>query len=133
MNPILVLTSLFFLSNTVVAFYKDYVIYGILFLILTITSVLTHYTYDPFIRKVDKLAIYAVVLYGAYHMIRHLSMEQWFHAIIIVGLFFSTIIMYHYGQETGTMCFDSNHNIACMYHGVMHIIGSIGHHLIFVL
>jgi hypothetical protein len=130
---VLVWTSFYLLTNSIAAYRRDYIIYGFLFLFLTITSILTHATHNQFIRSVDKMAVYAVAIYGAYHVYSHSSWNQLCMILIIMGTVITTIILYEYGLRHNKYCFDPDLITAQMYHGYMHIIGSIGHHLVMCL
>ena len=135
---ILVLTSLYLFTNFISAFIREHHVYSILFLILTITSVINHtisnlYGTNSSIQQMDRIAVYSVAVYGAYHLYIHMSWDQWFRILIIISTFFCTILLYEYGCREYKYCFDPNPIIAQMYHGYMHMIGSIGHHLIIAL
>ena len=130
---VLVWTSLYLLTNSIAAYHRDYIIYGFLFLTLTITSVLNHATHHPLINSIDKVAVYAVAIYGAYHIYSHSSWNQVLMLLVIISTFLITLVLYEYGFRHNKYCFDPDPIASQMYHGYMHIIGSIGHHLVMCL
>jgi hypothetical protein len=130
---ILVWTSLYLLTNSIVAYHRDYMLYAFLFLFLTITSVVNHATHHPLINSIDKMAVYAVAIYGAYHIYSRSSWNQLLMLLVIISTFLVTLVLYEYGLRHSKYCFDPDPLLSQMYHGYMHIIGSIGHHLVMCL
>ena len=58
-DNILVFSSLLFIANVITAFIRGYYCYSLLFIILTITSVLVHsHKNNIIIKYLDKVAIY---------------------------------------------------------------------------
>ena len=51
-------------------------------------------------------------------------------ALIIILTFLATIYLYSYGYAKQIYCFDKNQEREMMFHSGLHIISSIGHHLI---
>ena len=140
-----VYTSMLFIIVAIIAFRNNYNIYGLLWIQLCITSILYHgkiYTKSnkEFITYYDRLSAYLVVLYGGYllfdkiydHKFEWNLQTQIITAIIIIS-FLLTIILYHYGFQTSSYCFDDNKNIANIYHIIMHLLSIIGHILIILL
>lgn len=130
---VLVWTSLYLLTNSIAAYRRDYIIYGCLFLFLTITSVFNHTTHHQLINSIDKVAVYSVAIYGAYHIYSHSSWNQFCMLLVIISTFLITLVLYEYGFRHNKYCFDPDPIMSQMYHGYMHIIGSIGHHLVMCL
>lgn len=129
-NPC-VLSSLIFLTNAHSAIMTDKCLYSVLFVLLTTSSVINHWNTSPLKQTIDKICVYAVVLYGLYvFMNKKYSIG---YQVIILMLFISTVILYNIGKYTCTMCFDPDDNVKYMYHVLMHILASLGHHLIILL
>ncbi len=59
-------SSLLFITNAINAFYNGHVVYSILFVLLTITSVINHMDTTPIKQMADKACVYMIVLNGAY-------------------------------------------------------------------
>lgn len=130
---ILVWTSLYLITNSISAYYRDYIIYAFLFLLLTITSVINHATHHSLINSIDKMTVYAVAVYGGYHLYSYGSWNQLCMILVIISTFLLTLVMYEYGFRHNKYCFDPDPLVSQMYHGYMHIIGCIGHHLVMCL
>ena len=130
---ILVWTSLYLFTNFIVGFLRKYYVYSLIFFTLTITSIINHSIHHPIINKIDLTVVWSVGLYGAYHLIAHMSLEKWYLVPLILFFFSGTVILYYYGRENDQFCFDPDPILAKMYHGYLHIIGSISHHLIMCL
>jgi hypothetical protein len=130
---ILVLTSLYLFTNFIVGFLKKYYVYALIFFTLTFTSIINHTTHHPSANQIDLTVVWSVGLYGAYHLITHMSLEKWYLVPLILFFFSGTVIFYYYGRENGLFCFDKDPILAKMYHGYLHIVGSIAHHLIMAL
>ena len=69
MVPLLMYSSVIFITNALSAFYKKYYIYGILFICLTMTSLLFHYHNNVYTSIVDKLFVFAIVVWGGGYVI----------------------------------------------------------------
>jgi hypothetical protein len=135
-------SALFFITNSMHAFYNNTRIYAIVFAILTITSLIHHspsltnsYTYT-----IDRIAILFVVCCGGfilYKKSKNIINKKLFFEICIIFLviiaFFATIYLYYYGALQQKYCFNPNKNIANISHSFMHVISSAGHHLIMLL
>jgi len=59
------LSPLIFIINIIFGFYYDYILYGLLFISLIITSILHHTYYTEFTNIIDKISILYVILYGS--------------------------------------------------------------------
>ena len=147
-NSILILSSFVFLSNVFVATYKKDVVYIILFSVLTITSIIVHTMYDSKndrlrhssfeenMNILDKIAIYGIVLYGAYHIYSKYNKYNLFFFLylsLIVFTFLCCIYVYYYGYTQHKYCFDPNKNTSYIYHAIMHVVSSFGHNMIMLL
>ena len=156
MEPIIhvtVYSSLCFITNYLHALTQEYTIYALLFLGLTISSVLYHSFSnennvtdtkpEPIketIKTIDKTLCYLIIFYGAYMLARKLqkvysgtetiTQEKIILLIIIFSTFFATIFLFCSGNK---YCFCENLNDAYCWHAFLHIISSIGHHWIIFL
>lgn len=144
-SHMLIASSLLFITNALAAFYKQYYLYGSLFVVLTTSSVVFHsrvltppphyFTHEFFIllpNIIDKLAILSVVFYGGRMLYTKQSDPESntiVGAIIVFTLLFC-IGVYYYGYICNKYCFDQDPNIGNEYHALLHIIASIGHHMI---
>jgi hypothetical protein len=132
-TSILLLSSLFFITNMITAFFNQYYLYSFLFFILTITSFLVHYNNNIYTNIIDKIAILSIILYGSYVLYNKININKWINYSIIIITFMVCIYLYIYGFIVNDYCFNNEKNIAENYHFIMHIISSIGHHLIIFL
>ena len=127
----LALTSLFLVTNAVHALLKNYIVYGLAFAGLTITSLLYHtgskdYTsvYTRVVFWLDQACIYAIFSIGFYYVLQIPLLYQ-LAAVLSIGL---CIFYYYYGKLTNQFCWDKE--VGALYHGFMHIAGALGHHAI---
>lgn len=125
-----VYSSFIFLTNVVVFFFLGYTFYAFLFLCLWLTSVLHHSNPSTTTYMLDKLSIGGVVLYGGYLFLTKWDSISTKMALIIIVTFLSTIYLYYYGYTNQSYCFDKNQERGMLFHSGMHVISSIGHHLI---
>ena len=130
---ILLLSSLFFITNMTTAFFTEQYLYSVLFFILTLTSLIVHYNDNFYTNIIDKIAISAIVSYGTYILYNKLNDNNRINCTIIIVLFLACIFLYCYGFITKQYCFCDERCIAQKYHFIMHIISSIGHHFIIFL
>ena len=133
-HNLLFFSSFIFITNAITAYYKNDIPYCLLFASLTATSLTVH-TYDNnYTNTIDKIVISCVVLYGAYRLINKITPEtQIFTIFLIVLTFLSNVILYPYGYYSNQFCFHPQKYIADQYHYYLHVLGSIGHHLIMQL
>jgi len=121
-------TSFFFLINVCIGVYVNKLLYAILFLFLFITSILCRTYKNDYTHLADKLAIYLVILYGAY-MLLYINAPLYIY-VFIISTFLLTIFLWHYGYYTRQFCFDTDMKVSFKYHGILHLASSIGHMLI---
>lgn len=87
----------------------------------------------------DKFSIMAVVIYGGYVFLQKCllneftNLHQYILAILIVMSFLATIFLYVYGFYYNKYCFTDDKNLANMFHSLLHLISSFGHHMIVIL
>ena len=99
------ISPLIFIINIIVGFYFDYILYGLLFLSLLITSVIHHTYYTEFTYIIDKISILYVILYGSMLFYqKNYSIDNTNYnyvsrllSIIIIVTFLSIFYLYHYG------------------------------------
>ena len=130
---ILLLSSLFFITNIVTAYFNEQYLYSFLFFILTITSLVVHYNDNFYTNVIDKIAVLSIVLYGGYVLCNKINTNKWLNLLIIIVAFLLCIYLYIYGFIVKEYCFCDKKCIAENYHFVMHVISSIGHHFIIYL
>ena len=140
MNP-LILTSTLFLTNALSASYKKYYLYSFGFTCLTLTSLAVHGSWTRIsptninaLLLLDKVAIAAVVIIGGYIFYEKCTtiprFSSIYEKITIIATFLFVILLYCYGWCIQDYCFCPDIHLADEYHMLMHIIGSLGHHLI---
>lgn len=157
---LLFFSSFMFMTNVISAVYNNNYLYALLFGLLTISSLVVHSYDNIFTNIVDKFIIGLVVIYGGYVLwSRFLCLVQrardpatnsstgeacgglWNKSdetnnmiitIIIIVTFLFCVWVYVYGYKKQQYCFDPEKCIADKYHCLMHIIASIGHHLIII-
>ena len=134
---ILVYTSFIFLTNVITAFYREYYLYAFLFFMLTVTSVMVHTNDNIYTNIIDKMSVFCVVVYGG-NMLwnKYLVCDEFEYVIptfIVVVAFAFCIFVYIYGYLQQNYCFHSQKCIADVYHSLLHLISSFGHHLIILL
>jgi hypothetical protein len=144
---ICVYSSLIFLTNIFLALYYDHYFYAFLFLCLTVTSLVHHSYNTDYTSIIDKISVYAVIFYGGYifynkylkdiintkDIINIINTKDIIKPIIIVGTFLSVVFLYAYGYLTDNYSFHPSDSVSQMYHSLLHIISSIGHHFIISL
>jgi hypothetical protein len=138
MNIINFYSSFLLLIPTILAFYKKYYVYGILLLILLITSLSTHSYKNIYTFLFDQIAIIFIVIYGAYVyyrkcMSKSLNGRNIVLQFLVLLLFFITVYLYCYGYYTKQYCFDKNKTNANLYHSLLHFISSYGFNIIIIM
>lgn len=147
-----VYSSLLFLSNVFIALYYDHYLYAFLFLLLTITSVIHHKQstefekYKKCINIIDKIAVYCVIFYGGYIFYNkqkntytdydynyNYNYSINIKSIIIIITFLAVVFLYGYGYLKNDYSFHPSTDVSQMYHSLLHLISSLGHHLIIIL
>ena len=126
-SNICVMSSFIFLTNYFVAYLLfNLKFYAILFLLLWITSILYHTNKNMYTNIVDKIVIFAIFIYGLYLFYTKSKSNKTIIKIFIILSFLLTILIYIHGQMYQT-------KYEYILHSILHIIGSIGHHLIVFL
>ena len=91
---ILLLSSLFFITNTATALFNEYYVYSFLFFILTITSLVVHYNDNIYTNTIDKIAVSSIVVYGGYMAYSKINTDKWLNFIAITVTFLLCIYLY---------------------------------------
>jgi 4-hydroxybenzoate polyprenyltransferase len=130
---ILMLSSLFFITNAVTAFVNEYYLYSLLFFNLTITSLMVHHYNNVYTNVIDKVAVLSIVLYGGYLLYNKINTNKWMNIFAIIISFLFCIYLYIYGFIIKEYCFCDEKYVSQMYHFILHAISSIGHHCIIYL
>ena len=121
-------TSCVFLINFAVCYLYEYYVYSALFFTLFITSIIYHtngqlaYSYIA-----DKIAIFAVVLYGGYMFYNKVDKPISLYHLVSIITFLGAIALYYFGYIQNRFCFDCDKTTADFYHGLIHFISCIGH------
>jgi hypothetical protein len=129
-NIVLVSTSLFFITNSIVAYLTNQYIYAVISIGLFISSVIHHYIYSDLTNFFDKFFVYLFVCFGGYTLYQKISTTNIVKTVCIIVFFVFSIIVYNYGKMYNQFCFDPNIIVANIYHGLLHILSSFGHNLI---
>lgn len=122
------LTGLLFATNAVHAAARKAWIYAAALAALAITSYLWHArtTDSQLLFWLDQLALWCVVLLGAYYWQRMTGNDRWIPAILVIAV----ISMGYGGALTESFVYDSDESINRPAHGIVHVLSSIGHHAI---
>jgi len=123
-----IISSFVFLTNAFVAYLFDYKLYSFLFFMLWITSMIYHTNKNIYTNILDKIVILTIFLYGGYLFVT--KPQNTNYKIMIVLSFLSTIFLYYYTSqyEEYELSLQTQTNL----HSLLHIIASIGHHLIVI-
>lgn len=128
---ILFYSSMIFITNIAATIYKEYYIYTILFVCLTISSLFFHYPCNNiYVNIADKICITMVVLYGGFMLYNKITDDNALYVIAVVILFLLVNYLYFYGYCTNQYCFHPNKYMGDLSHALIHISSSIGHHFI---
>ena len=132
----MVYTSGVFLINVFICYLYNYYVYSILFLFLFVSSVFRHLESTNTTYILDRTAIFSIVFYGGYIFYNKLVNSNYSMSLyppmilyppIIIGTFLCAGYLYYIGYINGKYCFDCDQATSCFYHGLMHLISSIGH------
>jgi hypothetical protein len=127
-------SSSVFITNAIHALVMNNIVYSCLFTGLFITSVVMRMYINIYTLILDKIVIGLVILYGGKLFLDKMNNDGIFKNLLLNGLilltFLLTIFLYSYGYIVGSYCFGENGED---WHGFMHCISSVGHHLILFL
>lgn len=136
-----ILSSFIFLTNVLAGLYFKKYLYAFLFFLLTLTSIIHHSSKTKLTNLLDKCVLYSVIFYGAYKFYEHYATTTTstkdltiiIKYILIVTTFLSVVYLYSYGYLTNNYVFHTEYKTSQMYHALMHLISSFGHHIIIAL
>ena len=128
---ILFWSSLVLMTNMWAAYMTGQYLYSILFGQLVISSLVVHTTDTLAINLCDKLWVGSIVLYGGWKMVKKWGSSDFRYMMGCVLTFLFVVWVYLYGFFTQSFCFDPLYG--AMYHALMHVVSSIGHHLVIFL
>jgi len=126
------LSAYIFLTNFIFAYLMKYDIYAILFLCLFVTSILMRIEENVFTYYLDQVFLYLVIGYGAYTFFNKFLVIPFYLSLLIICTFLATAFLFFWGFKTKSYCFDKDEKTGEVYHALLHIISSIGHHLIII-
>ena len=128
-------SCLIFLTNVYLAFLYEYIILGLLFSLVTISSVYFHSNYTMFSYLVDQIFVICVIIYGFYlSYLKFLTCaydEKLLYKFIIVSCVLSNFLLFHYGRLYNKFCYDKKYGI--YYHSLLHILASISYHVVVIM
>jgi cation transport ATPase len=137
-----ILSSFIFLTNVLAGLYFKKYLYAFLFFLLTLTSFIHHSSKTKLTNLLDKIALYCIIFYGGYKFYEHYAnttktsqfdLKTITKYILIITTFLSVVYLYSYGYLTNNYVFHSEYKTSQLYHCLMHIISSLGHHIIIAL
>lgn len=136
-----ILSSFIFLTNVLAGIYFKKYLYAFLFLLLTLTSIIHHSSKTKLTNLLDKCALYSIIFYGGYKFYEHYAntskstkdLTTIIKYILIVITFLSVVYLYSYGYLKSDYVFHPEYKISQLYHILMHLISSFGHHIIIAL
>ena len=125
-----IISSTLYITNTIVAYMYNELLYGIVSIILVLTSWWYHSNIENLNSKfIDKIAVNSFISCGCYHIYKkNVCMDNLFCYFVIFIALFMTVFLYYYGYYTQSFCFDPE--FGNWYHSLMHGFSCIGHHAI---
>uniref|UniRef100_A0A6C0B283 Uncharacterized protein n=1 Tax=viral metagenome TaxID=1070528 RepID=A0A6C0B283_9ZZZZ len=139
MSDLLVCSSLFFLSNFIHARLRGYRFYSTWFYLLTVTSIIIHgfFPENLIANLIDKIPIAGIILTGLYlfmHKCHTCTLKKRIsYAVIVISAFSFVIFIFYYGYLTNQFCFDKDKYTATLFHALLHLTSSVGHHAIIIM
>jgi Ca2+/Na+ antiporter len=152
-----VYSSYIFLGNCFLAYYFEDYIYSLLFLCLSITSIIHLSSYNIYTSIIDKISVYCVIFYGGYVFYKkykknieknndndndndenkdnkkNIPIFEYIKYFVVIITFLLVIFLYYYGYITNNYTFHPDEITAQIYHCIMHFIASFGHAVIITL
>jgi hypothetical protein len=126
------LSSFVFLTNFIFAYLMKYYLYAFLFFALFISSILFHIEDNKFTYYLDQICIYLVIGYGVYLFYKKFPTIPFYFSLLIIGSFLGTFFLFFWGRQTKSYCFDEDEKVSEVYHALLHLLSSVGHHLIII-
>lgn len=137
-NILNTISSFFFTSNVLHLSKKekkDY-IYYISFYVLLISSVIFHSTQNYYLGFIDRMLCYNIVYQGCIRLFKKNNfnnVNKIFLVIITIILFLFVVYLYIFGYIYKKYCFSTNTIEGENYHSLLHLLSSLGHHIIIYL
>ena len=128
---ILFWSSLVLMTNMWAAYMTGQYLYSMFFGQLVISSLVYHTRQTLATNLWDKLWVGSIVVYGGWKTIIKWGSSDFTYMMGCVLAFFFVVWVYVYGFFTQSFCFDPLYGNR--YHALMHIVVSVGHHLIIFL
>jgi hypothetical protein len=128
---ILFWSSLVLMTNMWAAYMTGQYLYSMFFGSLVISSLVYHTRQTLATNLWDKLWVGSIVVYGGWKTIIKWGSSDFTYMMGCVLAFFFVVWVYVYGFFTQSFCFDPLYGNR--YHALMHIVVSVGHHLIIFL
>jgi hypothetical protein len=134
-NPVLVVSSLVYVSNVLTCWIMGEITYAKRFGALVATSLIVHINTNIYTIIIDKVSIACVVGYGGYTYFQSVwgKNKNILGVYLPLATFITVCIFYVVGYLCKGFCFDTEHKICTRYHVLLHVISSIGHHAILLL
>jgi hypothetical protein len=132
-------SSFVFLTNVIAGLYFKQYLYAFLFLFLTYTSIAHHSSKTQLTNILDKIALYSIIFYGGYKFYKSIistninSLKIIIKYLFIIITFLLVVYLYLYGYLTTNYVFHPEYTMSQLYHVLMHLISSLGHHIIIAL
>ncbi len=124
-----VFTSMFMVSNVAHLYFKRDFVYFISFLLLLCSSLVHHGTGNEYLGIIDKLFVYNVVFQGGMRLFKNYK-NNLLLSFITVITFIGVCALYIIGYFRRDFCFHKDKILGNKYHGLVHLMGSLGHHAI---
>ena len=128
---ILFWSSLVLMTNMWAAYMTGQYLYSMFFGSLVISSLVYHTRQTLATNLWDKLWVGSIVVYGGWKTIIKWGSSDFRYMMGCVLTFLFVVWVYLYGFFTQSFCFDPLYGNR--YHALMHIVVSIGHHLVIFL
>ena len=140
-------SSFLFATNVLSGVYFGQYLYAFLFSLLTLSSIIHHSSKTQLTRNIDQIALYTVISYGGYKFYEHyktisatttatgnpFDLTTITKYALIIITFLSCGFLYFFGYFTNNYVFHPEYITGQLYHVLMHLCGTIGHHLIIAL
>ena len=121
-----VYTSCFFIINTLYLCFKNDLVYRNSFILLTLSSIMAHQTYNKSIILIDKLFVLNIVFQGGIRYVQFYDRSM-IHSSFVLLNFLITIYLYCYGYIQSKFSFDKDKTTAHFFHAILHACSSLGH------
>ena len=131
-------SSLLFSTNAITSLLAGYYLYSLCFVALSMSSLFLHGLQQNPIHYciyywVDQVCIAAVVILGGIKFWQKTKTGHPLLIAIIIGSFLFVVASFIGGKALEKMCFDPDKDVANLWHSIIHLVSSVGHHLIAVI